>query len=75
MMLKSIKWLMDPESPLYIKPEANPLLAQWLTRFMLSMNESLMHRSIEVLVELSKYTLEGFEKLEAKNPNQMDFRK
>src|SRR4051812_33651227 len=38
MLLKSIRWLLDPESPLYIKPQPSFLLMSWLIRFMLSMN-------------------------------------
>src|SRR4051812_22221664 len=39
MFFKSLKWLMNPESPLYIKPSLDPLLFRWLTIFTLSMTE------------------------------------
>src|SRR4051812_10969 len=34
MMLKALKWLMDPLSPLHIKPEPSLLLIRWLWRFL-----------------------------------------
>ena len=30
---KGLKWLMNPESPLYIKPSANPKFMKWLWLF------------------------------------------
>ena len=59
MLLKSIQWLLDSSSPLHIQPSLSPTLARWLWRFLLATNRSQMMRSIEVLTELSKYSL-GF---------------
>ena len=39
LFFKSLKWLVNPESPLYIKPSLDPLLFKWLTLFSLSMTE------------------------------------
>src|SRR4051812_1095838 len=39
MLFKSIGWLLDPDSPLRIKPQASIELLRWLTRFLLSMNQ------------------------------------
>lgn len=63
MLLKSIRWLMDPLSPLYIKPEPSLLLLRWLARFLISMNESQMVRSVEALTEISKYSLDAYARL------------
>jgi hypothetical protein len=46
MLLKSIGWLTDPESPLYIKPELSWTLFRWLLRFLLSMNRKQMFASV-----------------------------
>lgn len=73
MLLKSIGWLMDPESPLYIKPTMNPVLYQWLFRFLRSMNQPLMLQSIKSLVEISKYSLESYAKLNEKFPNAISY--
>jgi D-amino-acid dehydrogenase len=39
MLLKSMKWMLDPEGPLYIKPTLSFDLAQWLFIFMKSMTD------------------------------------
>jgi D-amino-acid dehydrogenase len=67
MMLKSIKWLTNPDSPLYIKPEPSLLLARWLWRFMRSMNNKLMLQSVDALTEISKYSLEAYARLDAES--------
>ena len=72
MMLKSIKWLMNPSSPLYIKPSISPELIYWLYRFMLAMNEKQALRSIEGLVQLSQISLEKYKKLFMEFP-EIDF--
>lgn len=73
MLLKSIGWLMDPDSPLYIKPTANPVLFKWLFRFLKSMNQPLMLQSIKALVEISKYSLDSYAQLNEKFPNAISF--
>lgn len=75
MLLKSIGWLMDPESPLYIQPSLNPDLFKWLLRFLRSMNKSLMEQSIHSLVEISKYSLEAYSQLNDQFPNQFNYEK
>lgn len=69
LFFKSLKWLMNPESPLYIKPSLDPLLFQWLTRFMLSMSESKARKATEALVLLSKVSLDLYEELAKEFPD------
>lgn len=66
MLLKSLRWLTDPESPLYIKPELSPTLISWLFRFLRSMNQKQMLASVEALTQISKQSLELYKQL-AKN--------
>lgn len=73
MFFKSIGWLMDPQSPLYIKPQPSFLLLQWLTRFALAMNHKQMHRSVAVLTQLSKYSLDAYAELDKKFPGEFGF--
>ena len=73
MMLKSMKWLLNPESPLYIKPEPSVLLAKWLTRFLLSMNEKQAQAAIRALVHLSQVSLDAYKALAERNPQAFDF--
>jgi len=63
MLLKSIRWLTDPESPLYIKPELNMALISWLYTFMRSMNRKQMLASVEALTGLSKQSLDLYKEL------------
>lgn len=63
MFWKSIGWLLDPESPLYIKPEPSITLMKWLMHFSMSMTHSKMNQSIEVLSEISKESLKIYKEL------------
>lgn len=68
MFLKSLKWLMNPESPLYIKPSLSLDLASWLMNFMKAMNETQARRAVECMVVLSQKSLTEYEKLSQKHP-------
>lgn len=63
MLLKSIRWLTDPESPLYIKPELSPTLLSWLFRFLRSMNQKQMLASVDALTAISKQSLDLYRQL------------
>lgn len=73
MFWKSMKWMLDPESPLYIKPQPSTLLMQWLLHFMKNMNSKKMNQSIDVLTEISKDSLDFYSKLNQRNPQKFDF--
>lgn len=68
LLLKSMKWLVNPSSPLYIKPVPSLLLTQWLTRFLMSMTEKKSQTAIEALVTLSVKSLEDYKKLALEYP-------
>jgi len=68
MLLKSMKWLMDPQSPLYIKPSLSWDLASWMISFLKAMNETQARRAVECLVVLSQKSLTEYEKLGQKYP-------
>lgn len=63
LFLKSLKWLTNPESPLYIKPEPSLLLMKWLTHFMFAMNQKQAERAIHSLVSMSQVSLDEYKKL------------
>jgi D-amino-acid dehydrogenase len=46
---KGMKWLMNPESPLYIKPSANPDFVKWLWAFQKHCTEAHVQHGIPVL--------------------------
>ena len=68
LFLKSIKWMLNPEGPLYIKPAFDPVLFRWLTRFMMAMNEKQTTAAIEAMVVLSQVSLQKYEKLGKEYP-------
>src|SRR5205807_8695530 len=51
--LKGLKWMLDPESPLYIKPQLKWDLLAWLWRFRGSCNAAHVHRAMPLLRDLS----------------------
>lgn len=73
MMLKSLKWLTNPDGPLYIQPKPSILLARWLTRFLFSMTEKQARSSVAALTEISKYSLDAYAKLDQAFPNTIGF--
>lgn len=68
MLLKSMKWLLNPNSPLYIKPSLSLDLAHWLFHFMKAMNATQAQRAVEALVTLSQHSLSEYEKLSTQHP-------
>ncbi len=73
MFWKSIGWLLDPDSPLRIKPQPSWLLIRWMTHFLFAMNEKRMLESVKVLTDLSKYSLDSYRDLAAKTPKPFGF--
>jgi D-amino-acid dehydrogenase len=73
MLLKSIGWLTDPESPLYIKPELSWTLFRWLLRFLLSMNRKQMFASVDALTAISKQSLNLYKELAANTDKPFSF--
>lgn len=68
MLLKSMKWMLNPSGPLYIKPVPSLLLAQWLARFLLSMSQQKAEMAIEALVAVSLKSLEDYKQLASEYP-------
>ncbi|KPK76910.1 MAG: hypothetical protein AMJ79_05075 [Phycisphaerae bacterium SM23_30] len=68
---KSLKWLLDPESPFYIKPRFNRDLIGWLWEFQRACNEPQMRRGLSILHEFNTASVELFKDLAAQE--KMDF--
>ena len=62
-VLQGLKWMFNPQSPLYIKPRLNRQLLAWLWRFRGACNQHHVRRSIPVLHELHSASLRLFEAL------------
>lgn len=68
MLFKAIKWMFDPESPLYIQPHFEFALFKWLLQFTSNMNKKQMNSSIKVLTALSLDSREFYRSLAERNP-------
>ncbi|MES2856196.1 MAG: FAD-dependent oxidoreductase [Bdellovibrionota bacterium] len=66
MFIKSIGWLLDPDSPLYIKPQVSWSLARWMLGFLAAMNHKRLEESVTVLTDISKYSLDWYRDLAAR---------
>ncbi|MEK7788235.1 MAG: FAD-dependent oxidoreductase, partial [Chloroflexota bacterium] len=51
-LASGLKWMLDPESPFYIKPRLDLDLVTWLFKFTAACNETQMRRAIPVLRDL-----------------------
>jgi D-amino-acid dehydrogenase len=60
---KGVKWLLNPESPFYIKPRFSFQLFSWLWQFRRACNLQHMNASIPVIRDLNLASLELYEKL------------
>lgn len=63
MLLKSFRWMFDPESPLYIQPRLDPAYLRWLTEFLLASRKAKYERGTAALVELCRQSVDLWEAL------------
>ena len=63
MLLKSFKWMLDPESPLYIQPRLDPAFIRWLVEFLLSSRKAKFERGAAALVELCRVSVDLWEQV------------
>lgn len=60
----SMKWMLNPDSPLYIAPGAVPHLARWLWRFWRYCNATDFLKGLKATAQLNSGTLAAFDQLE-----------
>jgi D-amino-acid dehydrogenase len=60
---EALPWLLDPESPLYIRPRPSLSLLRWLWRFRSACNEASLRESFQLRRALSLASLERYAKL------------
>lgn len=63
MLLKSFKWMLDPESPLYIQPRLDPAFLRWLVEFVLASRKAKFERGAAALVELCRVSTDLWEEV------------
>ncbi len=62
---QGLRWMLDPVSPLYIKPRLDRELLGWLRKFRVACREAPMRRAIPTLLELQGGSLKLFQELAA----------
>ena len=68
MLFKSFRWMLDPESPLYIQPRLDPGYLRWLIEFLLASRKSKFEPGAMALVQLCTASTNMWEALAARNP-------
>ena len=69
----SLRWLLDPDSPLYIEPSLNPEWFRWMTRFILSTRRAPFTRGTQALLALSRFSLSAYAALDQEFPGAFGF--
>jgi D-amino-acid dehydrogenase len=64
---QGLRWLMNPESPFYIKPRLDYQLMLWLLRFRSACNEKQAQAGFRVLLEMKRKSLDIFRTLSDTN--------
>lgn len=62
---KGLKWMLDPESPFYIRPRLDPALIAWLWKFRGACTAAHMRHAMPILRDLSHASLGLFRDLAA----------
>ena len=73
MLFKSFKWMLDPESPLYIQPRLDPSYLRWLAGFLWSSRRAKFERGAAALVELCRVSVDLWEALAKRSPVAFGF--
>ena len=60
---KGARWLLDPVSPLYIKPRVSGALANWLLRFVASSRTSVVKSAMHTMAALNAESVSLYEDL------------
>lgn len=73
MLLKSFKWMLDPESPLYIQPRLDPAFARWLIEFLIASRRSKFDRGAAAIIELCRVSVDMWEEMSKRAPEPFGF--
>jgi D-amino-acid dehydrogenase len=75
MLFKSMGWLLNPESPLYIQPRLDPALARWIAGFLLATRRSTFERGVEALVGLCRWSVDLWEEMSQNGGDDFGFQR
>lgn len=72
---QGLRWMLNPESPFYVRPRLDPALWSWLWRFRAASNEATARRAIPVLRDLLIAGRGCFDELTALEGMECDYRR
>ena len=72
-LTRSLAWLLDPESPLYIQPRLDLGLLRWLAGFLLACRRDRFERNAAALAQLCRASLELWDELARRSPEGFGF--
>lgn len=70
-----LKWMLDPQSPLYIKPQLNADFITWIWKFINSANAGNVQRSSSLLLKLNNMSRDLFKNIEIEENMNYHFEK
>jgi len=74
LLFKSFKWMLDPESPLYIQPRLDPSYLRWLLEFLVAASRrSQFERGTAALVEICRASVDLWEEFAKQSPMPFGF--
>lgn len=71
---QGLKWLLDAESPFYIKPRLDLALIRWLWRFRSYCNEDALNRAVPLLRDMQRASLQLYHAILADEKIDCDFK-
>jgi D-amino-acid dehydrogenase len=72
---KALRWMLQPESPFYLRPRLDPGLLRWLWRFRAACREDRMRRGLAVLRDLTAASQHHIEELAAREELDLTYRR
>lgn len=73
--LKGLKWMLNPESPFYIKPRLSRDLISWLRKFKAACNTEHMDRATPLISEMGLASVELFDEIASIDGLEFDYEK
>ena len=60
---ESLRWLIDPSGPLWIRPTLSPAMIEWIARFVMSCSRSAYRRGLAALQQAAAFAGPSFDRL------------
>lgn len=62
-VVRGLKWMLDPTSPLYIAPRLSPSMLRWMIAFARACRPEIYRRNMGVIADLSRGAANGFREI------------